>query len=71
MKILIKHRGEAQATKILEQERAEEDLAIQMEFGDPEPEPEQEEVVVPSIHFDEADEYFDWISGQYSSAEEQ
>lgn len=76
MKILIKHRNEAQASKILEQEREEEYFARLVEFGEPQELQDDDELTSESedpshLHsIEEADEYFDWISGQYTPIEE-
>jgi hypothetical protein len=65
MKIFIKHRNEGQAQKLLDQEKAEEYFQRLVEFGDPDLELiEDEDVDQNSIS--EADELFDWISGQYT-----
>lgn len=76
MRIFIKHRPEAQAIKILEQEKAEEYFQYLIEFGEPEDAPsssfsEEDEVGQSDLHaIHEADECFHWISGQYTQIEE-
>jgi hypothetical protein len=76
MKILIKHRSEAQASKLLEQEREEEFFHRFMEFDEPKDLQDDDELTSLSedlshLHsIEEADEYFDWISGQYAPVEE-
>jgi hypothetical protein len=71
VRIFIKHRSEAQAIKLLEQERAEEYFQRLVELREPEPEDieDEEDPGLNAIH--EADERFDWISGQYEMIEEE
>lgn len=69
MRIYIKHRHEGQARKILDEEKAEEYFQRLVEFGDPDFDlPDEEEVNQNSI--EEADEIFDWVSGQYHPVED-
>ena len=66
----IRHRNEGQARKLLDQELAEEYFQRLVEFGDPdleqtEDDDDDEEMIDRNL-IDEADELFDWVTGQYS-----
>lgn len=70
MRILIKYRSEAQAQKILDQEDMDDLFQRLVEFGDPiAPPKEEDELEFEEPH--EADEFFDWISGEYSPIEDE
>ena len=64
----IRNRNEGQARKLLDQELAEEYFQRLVEFGDPDLEQndDDDEEMIDRNLIDEADELFDWVTGQYS-----
>ena len=70
MRIFIKHRNEGQARKILDEEHAEEYFQRLVEFGDPDIDLLDDVDEPPIYSIEEADEIFDWISGQYEPVDD-